>query len=64
MQHEIQDIEHEIEQLEAHGVRITSRASYEDPAFQPTDDAITLEYLYHVLNEMRGKCDAGRYTSS
>jgi hypothetical protein len=55
LEDELQKVEQEIEQLKAQGVCIIPKEAWDDPTFQPTDDAITLEYLYYILEKLRSK---------
>jgi hypothetical protein len=50
---EIEEIEQEIEQLTSRGVEVIPKSRWEDPTFQPPDDALTLEYLYFALKQMQ-----------
>jgi hypothetical protein len=61
---EIEEIEREIEQLTSRGVRVIPKSKWEDSTFQPPDDALTLEYLYFALKQMRSARHAKHNTSS
>ena len=64
MEAEMQEIEQEIAQLEARGIMVIPKEAWDDPSFQPLNDAITLEYLYYTLEQMRSGRHARHHRNS